>query len=356
MGELQRWRHDVDTNSESANRDVIVVGASAGGVEATRRLAAALPADLPATLFVVVHRGPDRPGYLAEILGAAGPLPAMVAEEGAPFVRGRIYVAPPDLHLLVGRDHVHVRRGPRENRVRPAIDPLFRSAAVHCSTRVVGVVLTGLLDDGTSGLQAIRRCGGVAVAQDPRDADFKDMPLSAVRHGAADHVLALDRMPDLLSRLARGPRPPAVEPPANLRMEALIAAQELSMDPDQKRLGELSPLTCPECHGSLYEIHDGTFLRFRCHTGHAFTAEALRSEQGKAWERALYDALRAQEEQAALLRRMAGDARQLGAARQADDFALRARSYEEGAQIIRGLLSRANGEAEPEREPQGSAA
>jgi two-component system chemotaxis response regulator CheB len=322
-------------------RDVIVIGASAGGVEALKRLAAGLPADLSAAVFVVIHRADGPPSYLADILDAAGPLAAATAEDGQAFARGRIYVAPPDRHLLVGRDHVHVRRGPRENRMRPAIDPLFRSAAVNCSVRVIGVVLTGMLDDGTAGLVAIRRCGGVAVVQDPGSAEYPDMPRSAIRHAAADHVRPLHAIPALLRELAAQPCPPPVEVPQTLRMEALIAAQELGMDPDQNRLGKLSPLTCPECHGSMYEIHDeGGLLRFRCHTGHAFTAESLRAAQAESWERALYGALRAQEEQMALVRRMAQEARERGHLRSASDFEGRARSYQEGAEIIRRMLGR----------------
>jgi two-component system, chemotaxis family, protein-glutamate methylesterase/glutaminase len=337
----------VDVDEQPCRRDIVVVGGSAGAVEASKRLVASLPADLPAAVFVAIHRGAERPTYLPEILDAAGPLPALQAEEGMAVAPGRIYVAPPDCHLLVGRGHAHVRRGPKENRTRPAIDPLFRSAAVTCTTRVVGVILSGSLDDGTAGLLAIRRCGGLGVAQDPREAEHDGMPRSAVAHGAVDHVRSLREIAPLLARLAAEPCPPPVEPPDELRMEALIAAQELLMDPDQQRiLGKVSPLTCPECHGALYEIREGGFLRFRCHTGHAFSAGALRSAQEEAWERALYQALSSQEEQLGLLRRMAEDARERGLARNADSLEARAVGYEEGVEIIRSLL-RANGNGVP---------
>ncbi|MEK0084515.1 chemotaxis protein CheB [Benzoatithermus flavus] len=327
------------SDNQPCTRDVIVVGASAGGVEALRELAASLPADLPAAMFVTIHRGNGPSSYLPDILDAAGPLDVEPAEEGARFVRGRIYVAPPDRHLLVGRNHIHVRRGPRENRVRPAIDPLFRSAAVNCSVRVIGILLTGMLDDGTAGCLAIRRCGGVTVVQDPSTAAYAAMPRSAIAHAAADHVRPLCTIPPLLAELARQPCAPPVEVPERLRIEALIAAQELHMDPDQNRLGTLAPLTCPECHGSMYEIRDDGFLRFRCHTGHSFTAESLREAQLEAWEQALYDALRAQEEQLVLVRRMAGDAQARGKLQQVCEFEQRARSYEEGAEIIRRMIA-----------------
>ncbi len=318
---------------------MVVVGASAGGVAAARRLVAGLPADLPAAVFVVVHRGAERPNLLPEILDAAGPLPAKAAEEGEPFAPGRVYLAPSDHHLIVGRDHVHVRRGPRENRVRPAIDVLFRSAAVNCSSRVVGLLLTGLLDDGTSGLIAIRGCNGLALVQDPGEALFPDMPRSAIEKGAADHVVPLDRMPGLISTLARGARPPTVEAPRALKMEALIAAQELHVDPDRHPLGTPSPLTCPDCHGVMREIREGAVVRYRCHTGHAFSVEALQDAQGEEWERALYRGLRIQEEQLALVRHLAEDARGRASPASARDWDERARSYQEGAEIFRRLIA-----------------
>lgn len=322
-----------------ANRDVVVIGASAGGVVAVAQLARMLPPDLPAAVLVVVHRGVGKPAYLAEILDGIGTLRAVLAEEGMKLEPGRIYTAPSDRHLLVGKDHLHVRRGPRENRVRPAVDPLFRSAAVNCTTRVIGVVLTGMLDDGTAGLLAVKRCGGLALVQDPSEAAFDQMPRSALAHVAVDHVASLAGLAGLLPELVRAPCSPPIEPSERLRIEALIAAQELIVEPDKNPLGKLAPLTCPECHGAMYEIDDD-FLRYRCHTGHAFTAKALRSAQSESWERALYDALRVQEEQGALVRRMALEARLRGRLGDADDYERRAVSYDEGAQIIRQMLAR----------------
>ena len=192
----------------AAERDIVVIGASTGGFEAIQRLLADLPADLPAALFIVIHRGSADPDLLVRALRPASSLPVLEAAEGQQYVRGHVYVAPADRHLLVGRNHVHVRRGPRENGSRPAIDPLFRSAAASCTTRVIGVVLTGLLNDGTSGLQAIKRCGGLAVVQDPVDATADEMPRSAIGHVSVDHVLPLAGMAELLDKLARTPRPP----------------------------------------------------------------------------------------------------------------------------------------------------
>jgi two-component system chemotaxis response regulator CheB len=324
------------------NRDVVVIGASMGGVEALRRLLAGLPADLPAALFVVLHSADHQPGLLARVLGSASVLPVATAQEGERFARGQVYVAPPDRHLIVGHDHLHVRRGPREHCSRPAIDPLFRSAAASCMTRVTGVLLTGLLDDGTSGLRAIKRCGGVALVQDPDDAAYDEMPRSAIRHVAVDHILPLGAIPAALDRLVREPRPPAGEVPEEIRAEALIAAQEVRHMSHPKPAGAISPITCPECHGSLQEIVDGGLVRYRCHTGHGFTLETLGEAQGEAWERALYGAYRAQQERAMLVARLAGEARREGAARSAEQLEQRAESYEEGAELLRQLIAHSN--------------
>jgi len=332
------------TASEPATRDVIVLGASAGGLEAVQRLLADLPGDLPAALFVVIHTTPSDPGLLARILNGISSMPVLAAAEEEPYLRSHVYIAPPDRHLLVGHDHIHVRRGPRENGARPAIDALFRSAAVSCTTRVIGVVLTGLLDDGTAGLQAIKRCGGLAVVQDPSDAAYPWMPRSAIRHVAVDHVHALVELPELLMKLTRTPRPPPVEQvDEDIRMEALIAAQEVRDMDHRTQSGPISPITCPECHGSMQEIRDGSLVRYRCHTGHAFTLESLRSLQAEAWERALYSAFRAQQERAIVVRRMADEASERGATAQAEQLRERAKSYEEGADLLRRLIAHGNG-------------
>jgi two-component system, chemotaxis family, protein-glutamate methylesterase/glutaminase len=327
-------------------RDVIVIGASAGGVDALKRLLAAVPADLPAAVFIVLHTADHAPGMLAQVLSSSSRLPVVTAEEEQRFARGQVYVAPSDRHLLVGRDHLHVRRGPRENGSRPAIDPLFRSAAVSCSTRVIGVVLTGLLNDGSSGLRAIKRCGGVAVVQDPRDAAYGEMPQNAIRHADIDHVLALDEIPGLLVARAREPRPPRAEIAEDIRAEALIAAQEVRhLEPSAS--GILSPITCPDCHGAMHEIREGDLVRYRCHTGHAFTLQALGVVQREAWERALYGALRAQQERAALVRRLAQEAEDKGEALAAQ-LQRRAETYQEGADLLRRLIGdeRTSGQGE----------
>lgn len=319
------------------NRDIIVIGASAGGLEAVRALLGGLPPDLAAAIFVVIHRGTREPNLMPDILASGTRLPVVTAVEGEAHRHGLVLVAPTDRHLLVGADHVHVRRGPRENRARPAIDPLFRSAAVNCSTRVIAIVLSGLLDDGTAGLLAVKRCGGIAAVQEPSDALYADMPRNAIQHAKVDHVLPVRAMPELLVRLTAEQRPPPVAATDNIRIEAMIPALEVG--DTAGRLGMRSPLSCPDCHGALYEIQEAELLRYRCHTGHAFTVESMRAALAEAWERALYDSVRVQEEQAMLTRRIADDLRRSGNLRGAEELESRAASYEEGADMLRQLLA-----------------
>ena len=327
----------------AASRDVVVIGASAGGVSALRDLVAGLPADFPAAVAVVLHLGSRRPSQLAEILDAAGPLPAVTARDGQRLNRGCIHVAPPNRHLLVAGDHLHLRRGPKENMARPAIDVLFRTAAVSCTSRVIGVVLTGMLDDGTAGLSAIKRCGGLAVVQDPADAPFPDMPRSALAQVDVDHVRPLAALPGLLAELVATAAPAPPEVPPELRAEALLAAQELDAPADQHAFGTLSPFTCPECHGSLWEVEDGGMVRYRCHTGHAYTERMLGLAQVETLEETLYDALRAQKERALLLLAMAERARRHGAPDAAADLEHRAAECDEDTRLIGLVITRVAG-------------
>ncbi len=340
-----------EPTTKRSGRDVIVIGASMGGIEALSVLLGRLPADLPASVFIVLHTADHGPSLLADVLGRTSSLPVLIAKEAQRFAPGLVYLAPPDRHLLVGADHVHIRRGPRENGTRPAIDPLFRSAAANCTTRVIGVLLTGLLNDGTAGLQAIKRCGGLAVVQDPSEAAYDQMPQSAIQHVPVDHVRSLEEIAAALPRLARGARPPAPEVPSDIRIEAVIPAQEFGNMHYSGEENALSPITCPECHGSLREIRDGDVVRFRCHTGHGFTLDALGVLQGQEWERALYGALRAQQERAELVNRMADQARLLGAAKSAEQLRRRAKDYEEGADLLQRLISYGNGDPGEDREP-----
>ncbi len=288
-----------------ARRDIVVVGASAGGVEALMDLVRGLPADLPAAVFVVLHIPPQSTSVLPQILDRAGPLPARHAVDGAPIIRGQILVAPPDHHLLVEQGHIRLSRGPRENRTRPAVDPLFRSAARTYGPRVLGVVLSGALDDGTSGLAAIKARGGVAIVQDPAEAIFPSMAQSAIDHVAVDHILFTSQIGPLLAGLAREDvveeGAPAVSRELDLEVEA--AAADGAVLGRHGHPGIPSSMACPECGGSLWELGDGGLLRFRCRVGHAFSSGSLLAEQAEQLEGALWAALWNLDEQANLNRR-----------------------------------------------------
>jgi two-component system chemotaxis response regulator CheB len=320
----------------SSTRDVIVIGGSAGALDALQTLLAGVPADIPAALFVVMHIG--QVSVLASILGRSTALPVVPAERGATFERGKVYVGVPGVHLLLHDDHILLRRGPRENFTRPAVDSLFRSAAASLGSRVIGVVLSGSLSDGAAGLRAIKRCGGLAVVQQPKDALVPSMPESALRHVDVDHVVPVAEMGPLLRRLAGQPVGPSPEVPLDIRLEAAIAAQELADMKVDDMLGKISPFSCPECHGALWEIQDGSMLRFRCHVGHGFTADAVLAAQGEEIERTLGRLQRGHQERAVLARKLAELERAEARPNLAQELDRRAREYEEDAQLVMELM------------------
>lgn len=290
--------------------DVIVMGASTGGVEALMQIVRDLPADLPAAVLVVLHVPPQGASRLPQILSRAGALPATHPTNHEPIRPGHIYVAPPDFHLLVEKDRVRVVRGPRENRARPAIDPLFRSAATTCGPRVVGVILTGALDDGTAGLWAIKERGGIAVVQDPEDALVPSMPSNALEYVDVNYCPPLSEIPALLVRLAREPaeKEEAYPVPKDMELESKLAASDTRTMENEERSGVLSAFTCPECKGPLWELYEGKLIRFRCRQGHAFTADTMLNGQAEAVEDALWTALNILQENQQMLYKLAGDA------------------------------------------------
>lgn len=318
-------------------RDIIVVGGSAGGIEALQRLVKGLPADLPAAVLVVLHTHPTSPGYLPQILERSGPLPALHAADGQPLLPGRIVVAPPDQHMLIERERVRLTRGPKENRSRPAIDPLFRSAAYFHGPRVIGVVLSGLLDDGTAGLWTVKDRGGLAVVQALAEAQFPSMPESALRHVAVDHQLPAGLIGPLLVRLAAQPLPdlPAAPPRGSLELETRIAMEDSALERGIFNLGELSPFTCPECHGVMVQLREGGLLRFRCHTGHAFSASTLLSELTASIEESLWSTMRGMEESGMLLHHMARHLADIGDSEAAARFEAKSRQVHQRAQLMK---------------------
>jgi two-component system chemotaxis response regulator CheB len=288
-----------------ASRDIITIGASAGGVEALSRIASGLPASLPAAVFVVLHMSPDLPSYLPQILSAAGPLPAGEAYDGEEIHTGRIYVAPRDHHLLVEHGRTTVAHGPKENRSRPSIDALFRSAAYSYGSRVIGVQLTGMLDDGVAGLWAINRAGGATVVQSPGDAEYPAMPQNAVAEVEVDYVVPLPQIALLLQRLVSqaGAEEPQMQRSERdrLELEVQIAGDKHGANERLFKLGRPTRYACPECHGALADIGEGGIPRYRCHTGHAFTADSLLHAYEQQSESMVFEAIRAFNEHGLLL-------------------------------------------------------
>ena len=302
--------------------DLIVIGASAGGIEALSELVKDLPAELPAAVFVAVHIPAHSKSTLPKILGRRSVLPALKPEDGEEIRPGRIYVAPPDRHLLIKRGFIHVVHGPRENGSRPAIDPLFRTAARAYGRRVIGVVLSGSLDDGTAGLIAIKKRGGLSIVQDPDEALYPGMPQSAIDNSEVDYILPVSEIGSTLARLAVQPVEEGGEAPMDdeMEMEADIAELDMATLHSREKPGRPSRFSCPQCQGVLWEIDDDDIIRFRCRVGHAYSPEALLAEQSDSVESALWAGLRALEENGALMARMAKAMRDKGNKRSAARF------------------------------------
>jgi two-component system, chemotaxis family, protein-glutamate methylesterase/glutaminase len=356
---------------------VVAVGASAGGVEALCNLVSGLPRGLPATVLVVLHVSPSSPSVLPSILGRCGLLPASHAADGEILQAGRIYVAPPDHHLLVESRRVRLWRGPRENGMRPAIDPLFRSAGAEYGSAAIGVVLSGMLDDGTAGLIELQRGGGLALVQDPNDCDFRSMPTSAARFASPDHVapardlagliqnavarLGSTRQPSLSSSPAAdapgGDSPVAAghnNPNPNPGGEIMSVNERSAPDPDDapvagvepsrasaaEQAGTVSAFTCPDCGGTLWESHQGDFVQFRCRVGHAYGPDSLDAAQVESLEQSLWAAVVALEERADLCLNLAERMRLKGAGRAARRYELQADDARRRTKLVRQTITK----------------
>jgi two-component system chemotaxis response regulator CheB len=251
---------------------------------------------------------PDVTGLLPRVLNAAQTIPAAHARDMEPIKSGRIYVAPPDYHLMLQDGHVRVTKGPKENRFRPAIDPLFRSAAYTFGPRVIGVVLSGGLDDGSSGLWTIKQYGGLAVVQDPADAEARSMPENALRAVEVDFKVPASRIAPLLTSLVKEPVPSnknTIDSEINEQIKHQInTAMEVNTHAKSFEMGDLSPYTCPECHGVLAALKEGGRLRFQCHTGHSFSADALITSVSESIEESIWNAVRSVQENIMLLNHM----------------------------------------------------
>ncbi|MDM0032186.1 chemotaxis protein CheB [Variovorax sp. J22P271] len=318
---------------------VVAIGASTGGVSALQELAAKLPPNFPAIMLVVQHIGIHR-SVLPELLQGRGPNPAVHATHGLRPVPGTIYVAPPDRHLSLDGDRLSLRCGPKENHTRPAIDPLFRSVALHCRERAIGVLLTGQLDDGAAGLCAIKQCGGRTIVQDPQTALEPGMPMNALLQAEIDFCLALEDIPAaLVAMVSAAPpsAPDAGEIPEDVEREVRINQGTDTLDP-LLQVGQPSGLTCPDCGGALFEIEGGRPLRFRCHTGHAYSPRNLQYAQREVVEAALWSGARALQEKALLLRRLATVARSSGQTAEAEAGEKRGAAIEQQARELARMI------------------
>ena len=320
--------------------DIVVIGASAGGVQALIDLVKGLPKGFPAAVFIVLHIPVDARSELPNILNRAGKIPVSHAVSGEDISSGHIYIAPPDRHLLLDNGKVLLSTGPREHGLRPAIDPLFRSAALTYQDRVIGVVLSGTRSDGTSGLIAVKSAGGITIVQDPRDAIFPDMPLSAIHNDNVDYVLPVVEIAEKLGALT------------GTNSNALKGGRLISQDPEGEKIvregmdafefgledSELSFMICPECGGALWKFLEFEQARYRCHVGHVFSPESLVYLQGRAIEKALWVAVRTLEERASLSMKLAKQAEKKNRSKTQAIFESRYSEAQESAHMIRQLL------------------
>ena len=324
--------------TERKNQDIVVIGASFGGVAALKQMVSHLPGDLTASIFIVIHQSPTGKTALHEILAKNGKLPAVLPENAAKFEPGTIYVAKPNHHLLVKEDHVAITFGPRINRVRPSIDVLFNSAAAFHTTRVVGIIMSGYLNDGVIGLSGIKRCGGIAIAQDPGEAEAAEMSISAIRRVGVDHVLNLEQIAIKITELARRPSGRPVEVPEDIMEEVRVSEHKVPNLEHMRNRGDLTPYTCPECGGVLWKTKNEPLARYVCHTGHSFSQNAFLECQAEVIENSLWSAIRFIQERINILFNLAENKRETGKSTRADEYEKKAMEMKEHLLNIRRFI------------------
>ena len=300
---LEEGRKKEQDIGYSEHSRIIVMGGSSGGFEAFKKIIAGLPSDFSLPIFIVWHMSPDIRGVLPQVLNKLNTIPVDHAHNNEEIKPGRIYIAPPDYHMLVKDHRTLITHGPKENRFRPAIDPLFRSAAYSYGNRVIGIILSGDLDDGTAGLWAIKKYGGITIVQNPSEAEVSSMPANAMREVKIDHCVSISELPQLLVRLSNEPLPEndVIMKDELTKTEIQIAAEESGLKKGIMEFGELSPYTCPECHGVLSRLQNENIIRYRCHTGHAYSADALLLAITEKIEDSLYSAIRGMDESIILM-------------------------------------------------------
>jgi two-component system chemotaxis response regulator CheB len=330
--------------------DIVVMGGSAGALQPLIAIVERMPPDLSACVLIVMHMRAESDSLLPGILERVSALPVSPAMDGAPVKPGHIYVARPDLHLLATSAGVRVSHGPRENGFRPAVDPLFRTAARDFGPRVVGVVLSGALGDGTYGLNVIKQHGGIAIVQDPADAIIDNMPRNAITAVEVDYVLPAAEIAAAIERLSHLPVRKGDHAMARKDdLEPQLLSEETEVASMQERFGAPSALTCPDCGGALWEVHDGRLVRYQCHVGHQYAPDALDTEHRDAVDGALWTAVRILEEQADLKTRLSQRAEANGLPAVADGFSDGAREAHAQAQQIRAVLFGATTRAQTSR-------
>lgn len=314
-------------------RDIVVIGASAGGVEALTSIVASLDEGIQAAVFVVLHLPASYRSYLPDILRRAGPLPATNAEDGADIEYGRIYIAPPDFHLLLSGGSMHVARGPRINRSRPSIDLLFQSASASMGPRVIGVVASGMLDDGTRGLSSIKRRGGATIVQSPEEASFAAMPRNAIAAAEVDHVLPAAEIGRILNRLT-------AEPLEDSEFAHEVQPNDMldASNGNGNNRRDVSPYTCPDCNGTLWEIEEGALVHYQCRVGHSFTPSALIASQVDEVESLLWAALRAMEERESMYKMMENQSQVAGNPVRVTKLQEKIRANSQNAELVRRIL------------------
>ncbi|GFE70591.1 chemotaxis protein CheB [Chroococcus sp. FPU101] len=325
--------------------DIVVIGASAGGVEAIKQLVQTIPEDIPAAIFVVIHIPPRGRSRLPEIINRFGSIKAYHPKDGDPIQNGQIYIAPPDYHLVIKNGYIRLTRGPKENHTRPAVDVLFRTAAKVYGPRVVATLLSGTLDDGTAGLIAVEQRGGLTIVQNPEEALFDGMPKNAIKNDHVDYVLNVAEISPLLIKLANQPiEISEVEPVSNdMEIETDMAELELEAMQKMERPGQPSPYACPDCGGVLWELDEDKIMRFRCRTGHAYSPHSLIASQSEQLEEAFWNALRALEEKADLTFKMAKQAETNNRPYSAKRFRQQGEDAKDRASLVRQLLLREEG-------------
>jgi two-component system, chemotaxis family, protein-glutamate methylesterase/glutaminase len=319
---------------------VVVIGASAGGLEAIKKLIQSLPSDFSAPIFIVWHMSPDIQGIIPRVLNNLNAIYAANAYDGEPIQQNRIYFAPPDRHMLIEEGVVRLSQGPKENHFRPAVDPLFRSAAYVFGNRVIGIILSGSLDDGTAGLWRIKHNGGTAIVQNPQEAEVPSMPQNAIREVNVDYIVSVAEMAALLVRLSKrkvNDNPEEMKD-EKTKIEIDIAAGKSEFSRNSLVIGELSPYSCPECQGVLSKITDGNLSRFRCHTGHAYSIDTLLSSISEKIESSLYTALGALEESIMLLNHMGDHLAESKHTKLAALYFNKAKKAEERVEILRNTV------------------